>query len=138
MKVQDYEEDAVLFSYVWRQCQHLMTEVELRADQAATVRMKAEGMRSRGHGDLARRMLERWGAPGDLAVDAELRDGQVAFRRRVFCRLLADPRCQALINRCPRCRRVVATPRARQCLWCKHDWHERSTPPGTVPGQSSE
>jgi hypothetical protein len=38
--------------------------------------------------------------------------------------LLADPRCQALINRCPRCQRVVATPKARQCLWCKYDWHD--------------
>lgn len=27
------------------------------------------------------------------------------------------------INRCPECSRIVRTPRAKQCLWCGHDWH---------------
>ncbi len=27
------------------------------------------------------------------------------------------------VNRCPKCSRVVRTPSAKQCMWCKHDWH---------------
>lgn len=27
------------------------------------------------------------------------------------------------IYRCPKCNRVVMSPSARQCMWCKHDWH---------------
>jgi hypothetical protein len=41
----------------------------------------------------------------------------------VVRRLLQDPATQTLINRCPRCHRIVRTPSAKQCLWCKHDWH---------------
>jgi hypothetical protein len=42
MKIQDYDEGAILFAYVWRHCQHLMTDIELRADRAALARAKAE------------------------------------------------------------------------------------------------
>ena len=28
------------------------------------------------------------------------------------------------INRCPLCSRIVATPLARQCIWCHYDWHD--------------
>jgi hypothetical protein len=104
-KLHDYEEARILFEYVWQHCQHLMTEVERRADHAALARSKAVGSRSRGNSEAARIILERWGAIGDLAVESELSDGFDAFRERVFCRLLADPRCQELINRCPRCQR---------------------------------
>ena len=27
------------------------------------------------------------------------------------------------ISRCPKCTRVVASPKARQCFWCVHEWH---------------
>ncbi len=124
MKAEDYDENEVLFLYVWRNCQHLLTDFERRVDTAGMVRLKAEHSRSTGHDAFAEMLLKRSGAIGDPEVESALRDGLDAFRRRVGSRLLADPRCQALINRCPRCRRVVVTPKARQCLWCKHDWHD--------------
>jgi len=31
---------------------------------------------------------------------------------------------QAIV-RCPKCARVLRTPRARQCMWCLHDWHQK-------------
>jgi uncharacterized C2H2 Zn-finger protein len=27
------------------------------------------------------------------------------------------------VNRCPRCGEVAKTPKAKQCRFCKHDWH---------------
>ena len=29
-----------------------------------------------------------------------------------------------IIARCPRCEKLLRTPRAKQCRWCFHDWHE--------------
>ena len=130
MRTQDYDEESILFRYVWRHCRNLMTDLERRTDRAAGVRSKALASRSMGNDNLARKLLDGWGCVGDPAVESELQGGLDAFRQRVVFRLLADPRCQALINRCPRCRRVVATPQARQCLWCGFDWHESVAPPG--------
>lgn len=38
-------------------------------------------------------------------------------------RLLREHYDSILINRCPRCSRIAETPLARQCAWCRHDWH---------------
>ena len=38
-------------------------------------------------------------------------------------RLLADHREEIVVNRCPRCRRIVRTPKAKLCLWCGYSWH---------------
>jgi uncharacterized OB-fold protein len=42
-------------------------------------------------------------------------------------RLLREHANEIVINRCPACGRIVATPKARQCLWCGHDRHARSS-----------
>src|SRR5437870_9883911 len=100
-----------------------MTDVERRAEQAYLARTKADGAYARGNPEMAWLILDKWGCVGDRQIAAALAEGGPAFRKRVFQRVLADPAAQALINRCPRCRRIVRTPRAKQCLWCHHDWH---------------
>jgi hypothetical protein len=27
---------------------------------------------------------------------------------------------------CPKCDKILASPLARQCFWCGHDWHEKA------------
>ena len=122
----EYDDAAVLFDYVMRHCQHLMTDLERRADRAGLVRAKAANAAAHGRHDIARMILEKGGCVGDAEVDAALAEGYQPFRQRVFRRLMQEPGAQASINRCPRCGRIVQTPLARQCLWCKHDWHSRS------------
>jgi len=39
----------------------------------------------------------------------------------------AGPVRGRFVNRCPRCRWVVRTLQARQCLWCGFDWHGSET-----------
>lgn len=48
-----------------------------------------------------------------------------AFRESVYKRIdqLMQISDGIPINRCPACNRVARTPVARQCMWCKHDWH---------------
>jgi hypothetical protein len=44
--------------------------------------------------------------------------------RRVGERVLGGGYDLSFVNRCPRCCRIVRTSKARQCMWCHHDWHE--------------
>jgi len=44
--------------------------------------------------------------------------------RRVGERVLREGRDVSFVNRCPCCGRIVRTSKARQCMWCHHDWHD--------------
>jgi hypothetical protein len=121
----EYDEEDVLARYLFRHAQHRMTEVERRADWAAMMTIKAMVSEWRGSDAVARRLREVLAEQDDPAVAAALADGYEAFRLRVVLRLLSDREVVAMINRCPACNRIVRTPRARQCLWCGHDWHRR-------------
>ncbi|GMT98672.1 hypothetical protein KH5H1_27910 [Corallococcus caeni] len=59
----------------------------------------------------------------DLEVNAALEGGMPAFLRGGRDRILREHADTVFIHRCERCRSILATPRARQCLWCGHDWH---------------
>src|SRR5262245_61170602 len=72
--------------------------------------------------DKADRLARLFGPP-DPAVDSALEQGHGAFLDRVRDRILAEVGNQLVMNRCPMCRRIVRTPKARQCMWCHHDWH---------------
>src|SRR5262245_45871081 len=50
--------------------------------------------------------------------------GVQAFRRKVRERILRDHRERIFLNYCPKCGGLAKTPRARQCFWCFHDWHD--------------
>ncbi len=81
-----------------------------------------------GISDFAERVSVEWEARATPAVRETLAVGLEAFRERVRERVVSALRGGSLpVNRCPACHRIVRTPRARQCLWCGHDWH--GTPP---------
>jgi hypothetical protein len=107
-----YDDEAELTRYIWANCTHLMTDFERRVGQAANAREKAAASDSE---TMARMLSRRWGLPGDPDIDSALSAGPEAFRRSV-CRRIVSERGGEIINRCPRCRRVVRTPAARQCF----------------------
>lgn len=115
----DYDEEVELTRYVWRNDTHRMTEFERRVDRAALTREKAAASNSEV---MRQKLMKRWGLADDPTVNSALSAGWEPFRRSVCIRILLE-HGGAIINRCPRCRRVVKTPRAQQCLWCGHDWH---------------
>jgi hypothetical protein len=130
----EYDEEQVLAEYLFTYAQHRMTEVELRADEAAMDLIVAARRGLRVEASFARQLREKLAHGADPAVAVALADGYEAFRLRVVLRLLADPEVVALINRCPACSRIVRTPKARQCFWCGHDWHRRdAAQPGPEP-----
>jgi hypothetical protein len=122
----DYDEDQELTRYIWKHYQHLMTELERRAGRAILGRAKVEAARARDTAasrEMAKLLSERWAEVGVPEVDAALADGPAVFRRKVRDRLLSECGSEVFVNRCGRCKRVVRTPQARQCLWCGFDWH---------------
>ena len=115
-----YDEDRELTRYVWDHYGRLMTEFEQRVGWAHL----AAGKAAAGHHEVAGFILRRHGIAGDQGAAAALADGVVAFRRRVRDRLLSEHSAEVVVNRCPRCDRVVRTPQARQCFWCGFDWYD--------------
>lgn len=118
-----YDDDSELTRYIWRNCRHLLTDLERLTDRALIAEFKAEHTSSES---FARTLRSRWAANDNAEVAAALADGTDAFRNRVRDRVLNEVADSLSINRCPECHRVILTPLAQQCLWCGHDWHATS------------
>lgn len=114
-----YDDDRELTEYIWDNFGSLMTDLERRAARTLVAEAKA----SASPGRVANVLRERWGRHSDPEVARALEQGADAFRRRVRDRILSEMGDAVIVNRCAACDRIVATPRARQCLWCGHDWH---------------
>lgn len=76
-----------------------------------------------GHPEVEGRARRHLGIPDDPRIDAQVALGEAEFTRLVIERVRREHGDQVELNRCPRCRRIPRTLRARQCLWCMHDWH---------------
>lgn len=115
-----YDDDRELTSYVWNHYRYLVAPMESLAEHA----LRADLTARHAGGSSTRLIQTRWGStslPPEAA--AALAEGVDALRDRVRERILRECRDQVVLNRCPKCTRLVATPQARQCLWCGHDWH---------------
>lgn len=120
--MQSYDEQSVLWDYIWGWYSHLMTDHERLVLHTAGVAWKTENVSPK----MAAFLRERLGETGESnpEVMRDLENGVDAFKKRVFKRLVSERMDAIVINRCTRCNRIVRTPKARQCLWCGHDWHE--------------
>jgi hypothetical protein len=115
-----YDEEREIANYVWQFYGDLFTAAEKRAYGGPFMwqRMKVE---------KGRDVIEFEWKHHRIAEDAEvmvlISDGVEAFHRRAAQRVLRERGDQVFLNRCPQCDRLVRTPKAKQCLWCGHDWH---------------
>jgi hypothetical protein len=117
-----YDDDKELSKYVCTNYRHLLTPHERAVGGAVLAEEKAAVCDNPVQADM---MRKHWGPQNKPAVAESLRGGFAAFQHKARRRILAEHGDQVFVNRCAQCQRVVATPRARQCLWCGHDWHER-------------
>lgn len=112
-----YDETVVLRWYIVHNHLDLMTEPERQAWSYLTIRKKGLGNTVQN----LRTLRARTQVAPDLAAVVEV--GEDAFLDLVVSRLLKKREADVLIKRCPVCRKILRTPRARLCLWCGHDWH---------------
>jgi hypothetical protein len=124
MKEINYNDSDEVISYVWNHFQHLMSDLERRTGLAIIGRQKADAAKRAKSPTLAKILDLDWGLTRDSQVNEALKEGPAVFRQRVCERLLATQASALQINRCPQCSRVVRTPKAKQCFWCGHDWHQ--------------
>jgi hypothetical protein len=117
-----YEEDAILTDYVLAHYSHLCDDAESQVLRAFALERKAARMQEDNEA-LASEFRRKWVRVTSPQVARALEAGEEASRRGVRDRLLKEHGREIVVNRCPRCHRVVRTPMARQCLWCGHDWH---------------
>lgn len=117
--VASYDDEQELTAYVWHNYRNLLTPVESLTDKTLLAELKAEHSSDK----MAAMLRQRWNAIANPDVDAALAEGADEFRGRVRKRIVKECADQIVVNRCPSCSRIVATPKARQCLWCGHDWH---------------
>jgi hypothetical protein len=62
----------------------------------------------------------------DLDVLRLARDGIEVFVSRTRQRILNDHRDQIELNCCSRCGALARTPKARQCRFCRYNWHSEA------------
>jgi len=114
-----YDEEREVANYVWQFCGDLFTAAEKRAYRPYLwERMKTEKKR-----DVVEFEWKQNKIPEDAEVMALIADGVEVFHRRAAQRVLREHGDKVFLNRCPRCARLVRTPKAQQCPWCGHDWH---------------
>jgi hypothetical protein len=52
-----------------------------------------------------------------------LDQGYSQFITNCATRILNDNYADVYFNLCPKCNKLARTPYAKQCRYCKHDWH---------------
>lgn len=115
-----YDEFGMVAHTVLRYHPHLLTEQEQRVLDGFEARWK---IAVAPDPDAVRQIVETSGDPHGHGVGALLDRGYDAFCRELAERVLHEQPAGLVLNRCPRCTRIVRTPKAQQCLWCFHDWH---------------
>lgn len=106
-----------LTRYILHNYDRLMTSEEQKASFVAMTRMKF------GDEEIPLAAVEE-----DLEVRRLAQMGKEELNRHVVERIMKDHGEAIVLNRCPDCSRLVATPKAKQCLHCGWDWHDPENP----------
>jgi hypothetical protein len=117
---EQYNEEAELSEYVRRWYGHLFGEDERRGPSVDWLR---HAVPQASHRDLDCVFEEEFEEIKDETIRHRLLTAVDRFFDASLQRVLKAHSDQMHIRRCPRCNRIVASPNARQCLWCGFDWH---------------
>ena len=105
-----------IIKYQWG----LLTPHEAAVAMAFVARAKSQAY-GNDRGEVHFRTMR--GNLGDPAIEQALDEGYEKFQETITLRILQEAREQLKLNRCSACGRIVGTPDAKWCKWCKFDWH---------------
>lgn len=117
----EYDDKRAVQKHLDRYLSAYMTDFERRCDRLGSRREKAE---LDPGSDWAARVRKEWEREASPEIRQALADGVANFRERVRRRITEA----TSLRRCPRCHRLLRTPRASQCFSCGHDWHHIADP----------
>ena len=129
MTLAEYNDEHAVQEYLNHYWCGYMTDFERRCSDLGHRYLKAKHFKDMGFKDMGG-IESEWKSNSNAAIRSALGDDLASFEDlKSFCHraheriLIAFQTGELIVNRCPRCGRVARTPRARQCQWCKHDWH---------------
>lgn len=104
-----------LEDYIYEYCGDFKTSDERLAAKTLIYNPDAESLRAM--------MLRHGWISDDPSVLELIADGYKAFKSRTARRIWAVHRYELVLNLCPVCGKIARTPLAKQCRFCRHDWH---------------
>ena len=104
-----------LENYIYEYCGEFKTPNEKTATKTLLYNPYSEDMRAM--------MVKRGWRSDDPVILEMISDGYEAFKGRTARRIWAAHRHELSLNLCPVCGKIARTPQARQCRFCRHDWH---------------
>ena len=118
----EYDELSLLTDYIWEYCSEVFVKFELEVwavNKNKSINWSRENVISRYTEDSN---FFGYRSHEEIIeiVDVAFGDLQL-FKETVRDRVLAEH--PHVVKRCPKCDRVLRTPKAKQCRWCFHDWH---------------
>ena len=133
----NYNDDHELTEYIWRNYAQLISGKEHRIGKYDCITDdEAETLKSRNFSRYLQRTHGAFTAADAEAGKRELAAGLWAYRRKVRNRVLKEDGESVNINRCPKCQRILYSPKTLQCLPCSLSWHG-TTPEQAMQSQSS-
>jgi len=111
-------------AYVFKYYAHLMTLTEKSAFRNFFLIEKNQAYTARNpkRSDSHFYKMKYINSPTVLAM---MEGGFEAFRDRTVQRILKEHPDEVFFNYCPKCNKLVRTPRAKQCYHCFHSWHDQ-------------
>ena len=130
----EYNDQAELWKYIKRWCSHLFTDDERAGPSNSQIQKLVpeatlkdiENVRAGLHDDKSE----------TRPVVIALMDVLDSAMQKAIDRVLEEHASVDLIKRCSKCRCIVASPLAMQCLWCGHDWHTSDGVESNTPNPS--
>lgn len=117
-----YDEQEVIEDMVVRYYSNLLTPFERDVYGAFWLRRRTQIQTS--HPESERDTRRIWGTLDNPQIEAILERAYDEFIRKAVARVMREDADKLFLNKCPKCQRVARTPKAKQCRWYLHDWHE--------------
>lgn len=109
-----------LEDYIYDYCQEFQTKDELMAGRMLLYK-------SNGTSESMLSAMQRGWFSNEQIMQDLIADGPHELKRRVVERIWREHKDVLPLNLCPKCNLIARTPQARQCRFCKHDWHSGDT-----------
>ena len=117
----EYSDRVAVTQYVWRYCSEFLTSLDRRVGSYTRPILGSDD--DPKVQKIWLKLNLEYGTVPDAAVERAFSNGRDEYMDNVCDRLLREHADEIFVNRCPSCDRVLRTPRAKQCSWCKRQWH---------------